>query len=485
MKDHFVGGRWIGGTGNPLQSVNPATGGIAFSTAAAEPHEVALAFDAAHQAFRSWAAASLVERSRVAERYAEILDARKEEIAQSISRETGKPLWESRQEVGTMVQKVPISIEAYQERTGRRERSVQDALSVVTHAPHGVFAVLGPFNFPGHLPNGHIVPALLAGNAVIFKPSELAPSVGAWLAEAWDEAGLPAGVFNLLQGGRETAVALLDHRRLSGVLFTGSADTGLAIHRHFAGRPEVMLALEMGGNNPMIVLPDSDPAAAAAVVALSSFATSGQRCTCTRRLIAVEPSDRLMESLLSIARRLRVDAPDALPEPFMGPVINREAADRLLTAQKQLTVAGAQPLLVCEPTERGVPFLRPGLIDVTSLPERPDEEFFGPLLQVVRVPSFEEAINEANRTRFGLAAGLVGGSRKDFERFRREIRAGIVNWNRATTGASSAAPFGGIGLSGNHRPSAYYAADYCAYPVAGLESEILTAPLSALRADSK
>jgi succinylglutamic semialdehyde dehydrogenase len=481
MKDHFVGGRWIGGTGKPLQSVNPATGGIAFSTAAAEPHEVAFAFDAAHQAFRSWAAASLTERSRVAQRYAEILEARKEEIAQTISRETGKPLWESRQEVGTMVQKVAISIEAYQERTGRRERSGQDALSVVTHAPHGVFAVLGPFNFPGHLPNGHIVPALLAGNVVILKPSELAPSVGAWLAEAWDEAGLPAGVFNLLQGGRDTAVALLDHPRLSGVLFTGSAATGLAIHRRFAGRPEVMLALEMGGNNPMIVLPDRDPAAAAAVVALSSFATSGQRCTCTRRLIAVEPSDRLLESLLSIARRLRVDVPDALPEPFMGPVINREAADRLLAAQKQLTVAGAQSLLVCGPTERGLPFLRPGLIDVTAVSARPDEEFFGPLLQVVRVPSFEEGINEANRTRFGLAAGLVGGSRKDFERFRREIRAGIVNWNRATTGASSAAPFGGIGLSGNHRPSAYYAADYCAYPVAGLESEILTAPQLALR----
>jgi succinylglutamic semialdehyde dehydrogenase len=292
------------------------------------------------------------------------------------------------------------------------------------------------------------------------------------MADCWQQAGLPAGCLNLVQGGRPTAELILEQPELTGVFFTGSATTGIAIHQRFAGRPNVILALEMGGNNPMIVLDTDDPVAAARIIAVSAFISAGQRCTCTRRLILV--GEKILPELIRLTETIRVSAPTDLPEPFMSSIINASAAKKVLAAQKELLTDGAKILVECRPTENGIPFLRPGLLDVTAVPNRPDEEIFGPLLQVIRVTDFDAAIVEANRTRFGLAAGLIGGTEREFEVFRRRVRAGIINWNRPTTGASSAAPFGGIGLSGNHRPSAFYAADYCAYPVATLQSPELS-----------
>jgi succinylglutamic semialdehyde dehydrogenase len=346
------------------------------------------------------------------------------------------------------------------------------ARSVLSHAPHGIVAILGPFNFPAHLPNGHIVPALIAGNCVVFKPSELTPLTGSLLADCWREAGLPPGCLNLLQGDRPTAEFILERPEVAGVFFTGSATTGVAIHQRFATRPEVILALEMGGNNPMLVLETNDAVAAARIVAVSAFISAGQRCTCTRRLIVI--GDEILPELIRITESIEVGAPNDLPEPFLGPVITSSAANKVLNAQRKLVAIGAKILVECRPAKKGIPFLRPGILDVTGVDNLPDEEVFGPLIQVTRVADFDAAITEANRTRFGLAAGLIGGTEKDFEVFRRRVRAGIINWNRPTTGASSAAPFGGVGLSGNHRPSAFYAADYCAYPVATLQSEELS-----------
>lgn len=471
--DQLVDGRWLKGSGEPFTSMNPATGEVILQVHAAGLPEVDAAFAAAGRAQPAWAELPFAGRAEVARRFAQRLTYSREKLANLISAEVGKPAWESGQEVDAMVRKVDLSIEAYEKRTGNERKPAGDAIAWVSHTPHGVVAVLGPFNFPGHLPNGHLVPALLAGNAAIFKPSELAPAVGAFMGELWLEAGLPPGVLNVLQGNRETADAILDHPGLAGVFFTGSAAAGLAIHRRFAGRPEVILALEMGGNNPMIVLGPGLSEAAARTIAVSAFISAGQRCTCTRRLIVVG-DDVDFSPLCELARRLQVGLPAR--NPFIGPLIHRAAAKQVLHAQARLRAGGGKSWVESVPAEPGLPFLHPGIIDVSAVAERPDEEVFGPLLQVIRVANFDEALAEANRTRFGLAAGLIGGSEADWQTFRQRIRAGVVNWNRPTTGASSAAPFGGVGISGNHRPSAYYAADYSAYPVASLMAEAVSAP---------
>jgi succinylglutamic semialdehyde dehydrogenase len=475
MQDHFIRGEWIRGQGEPLCSINPATGEELFRTRHASAAEVGAAFLAASDTFRRWVDTSPDQRIEIARRFAEGVQSRRQEFRLVISRATGKPFWEANQEVDTVVRKIELSIEAYRQRTGSKSEKAGNSLSVLSHAAHGVAAVLGPFNFPAHLPNGHIVPALIAGNCVVFKPSELTPSVGALLVNCWHEAGLPAGCLNLLQGGRTTAEWMLNRPELAGVFFTGSVRTGRAIHQRFGGRPEVILALEMGGNNPLVVLERADLKAAARTIAVSAFISAGQRCTCTQRLILVDST--VLPELVQISEEIRVGAPDEVPEPFIGPVIHSAAAQNVLQAQQELVDRGAKILVECRPAEKGLPFLRPGIVDVTGLYGVADQEIFGPLLTVNRARNFVEAIAFANQTRFGLAAGLIGGSEQDFEMFRRKVRAGIINWNRPTTGASSAAPFGGVGLSGNHRPSAFYAADYCAYPVATMQSAELVAPV--------
>jgi succinylglutamic semialdehyde dehydrogenase len=472
MLDHFIGSQWIRGQGQLFSSTNPATGEQVFRCRNADSSEVAAAFQTARDAFQKWAENPAEERFQVARKFAGIVERRREEFVTAISRETGKPLWESNQEVDTVVKKVDLSISAYAQRTGCHEQAMGQARSVLSHAPHGIVAILGPFNFPAHLPNGHLVPALIAGNCAVFKPSELAPLTGALMADCWREAGLPAGCLSLLQGGRSTAEFILERPEVAGVFFTGSASTGIAIHQRFANRPEVILALEMGGNNPMVILETNDAVKAARIVAVSAFISAGQRCTCTRRLIVV--GNQILPELIRITESIEVGAPNDLPEPFLGPVITSSAASTVLNAQKELVANGAKIVVECRPAKKGIPFLKPGILDVTAVDNLPDEEIFGPLIQVTRVPHFDAAITEANRTRFGLAAGLIGGTEKDFEVFRHRVRAGIINWNRPTTGASSAAPFGGVGLSGNHRPSAFYAADYCAYPVATLQSAALS-----------
>ena len=472
MLDHFIGGQWINGQGEPFSSTNPATGKPALRTMQANSAEVSAAFRAAAAAFREWAETAAEQRFQIARQFAAGVEGRRKEFVNAIAQETGKPTWESGQEVDTVIKKIDLSISAYKERTGYREQAAGSARSVLSHAPHGIVAVLGPFNFPAHLPNGHIVPALIAGNCVIFKPSELTPLAGALMADCWREAGLPAGCLNLLQGGRSTAELILENPALAGVFFTGSAATGVKIHERFASLPEVILALEMGGNNPLVVLETADPPAAARIVAVSAFISAGQRCTCTRRLILA--GETILPELIRVTETIRIGAPDAIPEPFIGPVISAGAAEKVLETQKQLVAQGAKILVECRPTASGIPFLRPGILEMTSVPNRPDEEIFGPLLQVIRVKDFDTAVAEANRTRFGLAAGLIGGTEQEFEIFRNRVRAGIINWNRPTTGASSAAPFGGLGLSGNHRPSAFYAADYCAYPIATVRGHDLS-----------
>lgn len=472
----FIGGVWRAGRGAAFASHDPATGDKVWEGRAAAIEDVAEAMAAARLAFPAWSRGSVEDRIAIARAYAQVVERRKDAFAAAISREMGKALWDARGEAAAMIGKIEISIRAQAERAGAREEKAAFGASALSHRAHGVLAVFGPFNFPGHLPNGHIAPALLAGNCVIFKPSELTPGVGALMAEAWEEAGLPAGVLNLVQGGHETGAALLDSHGLNGVLFTGSAHTGALIHRKFAGRPDVMLALELGGNNPLIVWPPVDVRAAANLIAHSAFATSGQRCSCARRLIVPEGAagEAIVTALADLAESIAVGPATQTPEPFCGPLVNAHAADRAQKFEQGLIAIGARPIV---PVKRDGAIVRPAIIDVTGLTP-PDEELFGPVLQVYRVKDFDHALDLANATRFGLAGGLISDDPALWARVKNEVRAGVLNWNRPTTGASSAMPFGGPGLSGSLRPSAYYAADYVAYPVATQLAE-RAAPIAA------
>jgi len=456
--------------GTEIISTEPATGAVLWrQTSGDADKEVALA----RASWAAWAAHPLAYRIEALRRFANVVRQKADAFTDLLARETGKPLWEARTEVETVIAKVDISITAFSERTGqRRIDAPMNTRLALRHKPHGVLAVLGPYNFPVHLPNGHIVPALLAGNAVVFKPSEKTPASGAFLVDCFHAAGIPEGCVRLLIGGPDEGKALAAHPDIDGLLFTGSANTGIALNRQFATRPEKILALEMGGNNPIVVWDTPDLYSAAVLVVQSAFTTAGQRCTAARRLIVDEKLyEPLMAELNKLVGRLIIGEPHADPAPFMGPVIDNDSADMLTESFLALLTMGGRPIRHMERPIEGRPFLTPGIIDMTGANEKVDVELFGPILQVYRVNSFEEAIVEANDTRYGLSASLVSQNPKLYDQFWANIRAGIVNWNRPTNGASSAAPFGGVGWSGNHRPSAYYAADYCAYPVVSSESE--------------
>jgi len=453
-----------------LTSSDPATGEeIWFGPLGDAAAEVA----AARAAWPEWAAHSVAFRVETMRRFANGVRAQELKFAELIARETGKPLWEAKTEVGAVINKVQISVDAYADRTPQRK--LEAALGnkiAVRHKPHGVLAVLGPYNFPAHLPNGHIVPALIAGNAVVFKPSEKTPATGEMLVRCFHEAGVPEGVLRLLIGGPDQGRALAGQPGIDGLLFTGSARAGMALHRQFADTPHKILALELGGNNPLVVWDAKDIDAAAVMVVQSAYLSAGQRCTAGRRLIVEDGKhEPLIAAVEKLIDRLIVDHPFADPQPFMGPVIDTAAADHVQSQWLNLMMKGGKPLRRLDRPFEERPYLTPALIDVTDVKDRPDEEIFGPVLQLIRVKDFDAAIDEANNTRFGLAASLIGGSPALYDLFWANVRAGVINWNKPTNGAPSNAPFGGVGMSGNHRPSAFYAADYCAYPVTSSEAE--------------
>ncbi|NOI22484.1 succinylglutamate-semialdehyde dehydrogenase [Vibrio mediterranei] len=477
----WIAGNWVAGQGDTFQSLSPYNNQTIWEGQSATAQQVESAVSAARQAFVEWKKRPFEEREAIVLSFAEKVKERSEDIAIAIAKETGKPLWETRTEAGAMAGKIAISIRAYHQRTGETQREAAGNQIVLRHRPLGVMAVFGPYNFPGHLPNGHIVPALLAGNTVVFKPSEQTPLVGELAMKLWEEVGLPSGVINLVQGGKETGIALADSKGIDGVLFTGSANTGHILHRQFAGQPGKMLALEMGGNNPLVISEDfGDMDAAVYTILQSAYISAGQRCTCARRLYVPfgQRGDQLVERLVSAIGKIRIDEPFAEPAPFMGPQISEQAADHIIAAQAELLKLGGKSLVEAKRLQAA--FVTPALIDATNIEQLPDEEYFGPLLQLVRYETLPQAVELANDTRFGLSAGLISQSDEEWQYFVDHIRAGIVNRNRQLTGASGDAPFGGPGASGNLRPSAFYAADYCAYPMASMEGDntVLPATLS-------
>jgi succinylglutamic semialdehyde dehydrogenase len=447
-----------------ITSKNPATGSLLWTGAPATSEEILKALAQAKKAFVSWKKTPFEERAEIALRFTSFVIQERAFICKAICEETGKTWIDSSKEVDSLIAKVEISIKAYEERCQTKDIQTGHTITKTIYMPHGVVAVFGPCNFPAHLPNSHIVPALIAGNCVLFKPSEKTPMVGEMMASFWEKAGLKDGVLQLLQGGKEVAEEIGSLPDVQGIFFTGSAAAGEAISKQALSFPGRILALEMGGNNPLIVSEVASIEHAVDVIIESAFISSGQRCTCARRLIFVENAgtEKILELLCSKTKALTVGPYTQTPEVFMGPVISEEAALALFASYKKMLSSGGKALV---PMKQSKAFVWPGIVDMTK-GKSEDKEFFGPLLQVFRVKTCKEAIELANSTSYGLAAGILTKSKEEFDAFLEDIRAGAVSWNHPITGASSLAPFGGIGRSGNHRPSGYLACDFCSYPVA-------------------
>ena len=475
--------------GDGIRSMNPA-----------EPASLLYGFDpvlehvdeavaSARNALSDWARWPAARRHAVLRRFQAICAERKQSMADLICDETGKAMWDSMAEAGILSGKVDITLDPSPHGGLGRVTDFDLPLSETrsgrcSFRPHGVLAVIGPYNFPAHLPNGHIVPALAMGNTIVFKPSEKTPAVGQALVEMFQEAldaeGAPPGVINLVQGGAETAVKLTTHPDIDGILFTGSWPVGRKILENNLDRPGRIVALEMGGNNPAVVMPDADLRQAAIEVVRAAFVTTGQRCTCTRRLIVhSDIAEAFTRAVCKAASNLVVGHPRSEHPVFMGPMISEQARDAVLAFQERLIGDGAEPLLAAttgliDPEDGDGYYITPGVLAVDSFVATDaadagcDIEVFGPLLRIARVGSLDEAIQQANATRYGLAASIFTADREAQHRFIAEARAGCINVNTGTAGASSKLPFGGLGWSGNHRPAGSFSLDYTAMPVASM-----------------
>jgi succinylglutamic semialdehyde dehydrogenase len=417
----------------------------------------------ARAAFPAWRDAGIDARAAVLRRYAEIAKTRQEELALLLAREVGKALWDARGEAALIAPKVEVTLADGMRFVAPIEAGA--AARALFH-PRGVLAVLGPFNFPAHLPNGHIVPALATGNCVVFKPSDLTPAVGEWMQRALRDAGLPRGVFELVQGRAATGQALALHPRVDGILFTGSWNVGRALTQATLDQPGKLLALEMGGKNAMIVWRDADLRLAAAEAALSIASTTGQRCSCLSRLFVHRGVEaEFSERLVRVLSGLRI-GPPLEPGTFMGPLVSRAAFDKVMRYRALAAEAGGERIFRGE-IGRIAPYVAPGLVRFDSPAQTHPyqrDEIFGPEAALYPVSDVDEAIAAVNDSDFGLAASVITRDRAVFDHCTGRIQTGVLNWNRGTVGASAKLPFGGGKKSGNHRPAAVLATLYCTEP---------------------
>ncbi len=482
---NLIGGQWTSIPGDDLESTNPAKPSDLIWSGSPTTNAVEGAVAAARSAFGEWSAWSPDRRFAVLRIYAEICKARIDDIADLICDETGKAMWDAKGEAAALAAKVEITLDASpnsgMSRVAGFDFSINETRTGrATFRPHGVMAIIGPFNFPAHLPNGHIVPALAMGNTIVLKPSEKTPAVGQLLIELLDEAlkaeNAPPGVVNLVQGEADIAKALTAHDDIDGILFTGSWSVGRKILAASLDHPGRIVALEMGGNNPAIIMEGADLRQAAIECVRSAFISTGQRCTCTRRVIVHESvAHRFIPALCKATSNLVVGDPRAEHPVFMGPIISTEARQAVLGAQSWFASKGGEVLVESSAVEGPGDgwYLSPSVVRVNAFAKDSDDagcdnEVFGPLLRVSVVTSLDDAIEQANATRFGLAASIFTHDQAAADRFLRESRAGCVNINTGTAGASSKLPFGGLGYSGNHRPAGAFSLAYSAYPVASL-----------------
>lgn len=470
----YLGGQFVQTRGEAadgvIERVSPCCGDELIARHVLRESAVDEAVAHARAAFPEWSLRPLDERKHAMLSLKRALAARARELADVITHEVGKPRWEAESEVQAALAKIDVTLDDGLALVAERE--VGGPSQRYAFRPHGVAAVLGPFNFPLHLVHGHVVPALVTGNTVVVKPSELSPTVGQLYAECCEAAGLPPGVFNLVQGGAASGARLAAHPDVDAVLLTGSYAVGQAVKRATLEQPHKLLALELGGRNPAIVLADADLDKAAHDVMWGAFVTTGQRCSGTAVALVERGTFAAFEhKLREKIGGIRVGDP-RVEQVFMGPLISEPARARYFAALAQAERDGVIALHATQPVE-GVPdgaYVRPSVHQVLT-PRAiayETEELFGPDLALEIVDDLDHAIARANASPYGLSTSVFSARESAFAYAFARLRYGCVNWNAPTCGASSRLPFGGTRKSGNHRPAALFSTLCATYPIASL-----------------
>ncbi len=435
------------------------------------------ACQAARDAFPAWSHLTQEQRNAHLLRLKDVFDKHAEEMAVIIARDSGKPMWEALTEAKALGHKIDVTINHSSRlvATEKIANALPNVNGFIRYKPRGVMAVVGPFNFPAHLPNGHIIPALYMGNTVVFKPSEQTPAVGQFMAQLFEKADLPAGVFNMVQGDGEAGRRLVTNELIDGILFTGSYEVGLRIKQETLTHYWKLLALEMGGKNSTIVWKDADPEKALYESILGSFMTSGQRCSCSSRLFVHEDiAEDFIEKFYQAAKKLSIG--HWSENTFMGPLINQGAVEKYIRFQEMANREDNECLMRGKSLDlkwKGY-YVTPSIHmvkkwDANSVYQK--SEIFGPNVAIYKVKDFDQTLKIVNSTGFGLSLSLFSKDQSLYHKALADARVGLLNFNRATNGASSKLPFGGMGKSGNDRPSADFALQYCSVPVASLEDE--------------
>jgi succinylglutamic semialdehyde dehydrogenase len=476
-KGDYVGGKFVPvvkGDGE-FKDISPADLTDIVMTVPYKHDHIDEACIAAKKAYPAWAQLTFDQRKSYLMRLKELFDGNVDQMGQLIARDTGKPLWDAMTEARNLGNKIDITLNHSIKLVA--EEHIPNALpgveGVIRHRSRGVMAVVGPFNFPAHLPNGHIIPALISGNTVVFKPSEQTPAVAQFMAELYDRAQFPPGVFNLVQGDGAAGGRLVANEHVDGILFTGSYEVGLKIKQETLTHYWKILALEMGGKNATIVWDDADLDKAVYESLIGAYMTSGQRCSGTSRII-LHPkiAEQFTERFYQAAKRLTIGHWGE--NTFMGTLINAAAVEKYIRFQE---IANREH---CESLMRGKAldlkhkgfYVTPSIhlvnkFDPNSVYQK--SEIFGPNVAIYQTDDFNHAMEIVNSTGYGLVMALFSKNKELYNEALFKARVGLLNWNRTTNGASSKLPFGGMGKSGNDRASAHFAIQYCTVPVGSLE----------------
>lgn len=430
---------------------------------------------AAKEAYVSWSRTSLNERKNYILKLKDVFKAHESEMAELIARDTGKALWDATTEAKALSAKIDVTLNESLKLI--QEERITDALphvdGVIRYKSRGVMSVIGPFNFPAHLPNGHIIPALISGNTIVYKPSEQTPAVAQLYAQIIEKAEFPPGVFNMVHGEAETGRRLVAHELVDGVLFTGSYEVGLKIKQETLNHYWKILALEMGGKNATVIWDDADIDKAIYETLVGAYMSTGQRCACTSRIILHDKiADQFTDRFYKAAKKLTIG--HWSKNPFMGSLINGAAVEKYIRFQEMANRENCESLMRGKALELEYKghYVTPSIhlvksFDPNSLYQK--TEIFGPNVAIYRSSDFDKTIEMVNSTGYGLVMALFTKNKELFETALLSARVGLLNWNRTTNGASSRLPFGGMGKSGNDRPSGHFAIQYCTVPVASLE----------------
>jgi len=465
---NYIGGQWVdAASGETFEKRNPArTSEVIGLFPRSLAVDVDDAVNAAQSAFATWSRVPAPARGDYLKMIGDLLVERKDEIAFEMTREMGKTFTETRGDVQEAIDTAYYAASETRRLFGNTVPSeLPNKFNMSLRRPVGVFGIITAWNFPVAVPTWKIFPAIASGNTVVFKPSEEAPNSARLLVKVFEDAGLPAGVVNLITGAGEAGRALVDHPGIDGISFTGSTDTGASI-AEAAAREHKRVSLEMGGKNPQIVMPDADLDLAVEGVLWGAFGTTGQRCTATSRLLLhVDIHDEVVERVKARAAELRLGYgnDDGID---VGPLINQKALDKVLGYIEIGQQEGAKLVMGGERAEEGALaegyfFLPTIFADVRPGSRLALEEVFGPVLSVLKFETYEQAIEIANEVRYGLSSSIYTRDVAQAFRAMHDLEAGITYINGPTIGAEAHMPFGGVKQTGNgHREGGWEVFDF-------------------------